>query len=73
MTTTQSLITIHANGKTYDVPSGTRLDAFVQDQGLLPSHVVVERNGRALPRAEIQNTVLEADDRLEILRIVAGG
>ncbi len=70
---TQPSIKIHANGETFEVPNGTRLDAFVQDRGLSPSHVVVERNGQALPRPDIGDTLLEDGDQLEILRIVAGG
>ncbi len=70
---TETTATVHANGEPFVIAEGTPLDRFVESQGLLPAHVVVEHNGRALPRGAIGETVLKDGDRLEILRIVAGG
>ncbi|MGJ3243491.1 MAG: sulfur carrier protein ThiS [Opitutales bacterium] len=66
-------ISLHANGQTYALPAGTTLPAFLQDQGLAVERVVIERNGAPLTQAEARATVLEDGDRLEIVRIVAGG
>ena len=41
--------------------------------GLKMDRVVVERNGQALTPEEARRTLLADGDRLEIVRIVAGG
>ncbi|MCC5808001.1 MAG: sulfur carrier protein ThiS [Opitutales bacterium] len=69
----RTTVTVQANGEPFAISEGTPLDRFVESQGLSPAHVVVEHNGRALPRDAIAETVLNEGDRLEILRIVAGG
>jgi thiamine biosynthesis protein ThiS len=66
-------ITITANGKTFDVPAGHALDAFLESVGQKPKQVVVERNGHALTPGEARTTILADGDILEIVRIVAGG
>lgn len=66
-------ITITANGETYELAAGTTLDAFLESNGQVPAQVVVERNGEALPPSVARQTVLADGDRLEIVRIVAGG
>lgn len=68
---TQMAIT--ANGESYEVQPGTTLVAFLESRGLKASRVVVERNGQALTPAAVRETTLERGDRLEIVRIVAGG
>ncbi len=42
-------------------------------QGLLPRSVVVEHNGEAVAPSEFARRLLNAGDRLEIVKIVAGG
>jgi thiamine biosynthesis protein ThiS len=42
-------------------------------QGLLPRSVVVEHNGEAVAPSEFARRELQAGDRLEIVKIVAGG
>ena len=42
-------------------------------QGLLPRSVVVEHNGEAVAPSEFSKRQLGAGDRLEIVKIVAGG
>jgi thiamine biosynthesis protein ThiS len=49
------------------------IHAFLVDQGLLPRSVVVEHNGEAVAPSEFAERNLKAGDRLEIVRIVAGG
>lgn len=66
-------ITVTANGRAVRAPAGQALPAFLDSQGLRPGRVVVERNGQALTQAEAAATVLADGDRLEIVRIVAGG
>ena len=62
-----------ANGAEVEGDFPCSLDAFLEGQDLLPRSVVVERNGDAIAPSEFAATQIEAGDRLEIVRIVAGG
>lgn len=66
-------ITVTANGKPHPARPGCPLPEFLVNLGLVPARVVVERNGAALTPAETRATALADGDRLEIVRIVAGG
>lgn len=66
-------IDVTANGDRFSLPAGTSLTAFLEERGQHPDRVVVERNGEPLTPAEARTTVLRDGDRLEIVRIVAGG
>lgn len=76
-TSIQSSLTITmdiiANGQPYTIDPETPLKEFVKDRGLTIGRVVVERNGEALTPVEARQTILAPGDRLEIVRIVAGG
>jgi thiamine biosynthesis protein ThiS len=64
---------IIANGK----PIAARLPCSIEDflvaQKLLPRSVVVEHNGNAVAPSEFSMRPLNAGDKLEIVKIVAGG
>ncbi len=62
-----------ANGKETETELPSTIERFVQSQGLLPRSVVVELNGQAVAPSEFGRRELRAGDRLEIVRIVAGG
>ncbi len=49
------------------------LDQFLVSQNQSPRSVVVELNGEAVPPSEFAARELAPGDRLEIVRIVAGG
>jgi thiamine biosynthesis protein ThiS len=66
-------ITITANGASRPARASCPLPEFLAELGLAPERVVVERNGAALTPTEARATVLADGDRLEIVRIVAGG
>lgn len=66
-------IRVRANGTDYDTAFGTSLPEFVKQRGLAVERVVVERNGEALSPSEARHVTLQDGDRLEIVRIVAGG
>lgn len=70
---TASSISIRANGEAFSVPADCTLQAFVEGQGLSLKRVVVELNGAPLSPSEAAAAVLREGDRLEIVRIVAGG
>ncbi len=61
------------NGDPRDLDEGTGLVALIEQLGLRPGSVVVERNGEALVRSEMDAVVLADGDRLELVRAVAGG
>jgi thiamine biosynthesis protein ThiS len=46
---------------------------MVRDLKLTPAAVLVERNGRALLRQEWEKERVEHGDRLEFVKVVAGG
>lgn len=62
-----------ANGEPFAVEAGLPLAAFLEQRGLAAGRVVVEHNGAALTQAEVRQQLLQPGDRLEIVRIVAGG
>jgi sulfur carrier protein len=69
----QKKITITANGESFAVPAGQPLEAFLHQLGFRPGMVVVERNLEAVSPSEAAAVRLSEGDRLEIVRIVAGG
>jgi len=62
-----------ANGQSFAVELPSTLEQFLRHQGLLPRSVVVELNGNAVTPSEFGSLHLQKGDRLEIVRIVAGG
>ena len=68
-----SLATIQANGKPVTAKLPCTIEQFLLEQKLLPRSVVVEHNGQAVAPSEFREREVRAGDRLEIVRIVAGG
>jgi thiamine biosynthesis protein ThiS len=64
---------ITANGQSIAAKLPCTLEEFLVAQGLLPRSVVVEHNGEAVAPSEFPLRQLQAGDRLEIVKIVAGG
>jgi sulfur carrier protein len=64
---------IIANGKTVAAKLPCSIEEFLVAQELLPRSVVVEHNGEAVAPSEFSGRILRAGDRLEIVKIVAGG
>ena len=54
-----------------DVPCNLR--QFLSAVGFLPRSVVVEHNGEAVAPSEFEQRLVREGDRLEVVRIVAGG
>ena len=61
------------NGREMPVDLPSTLEEFLITQDLPPRSVVIELNGEAIASSEITTRKLHTDDRLEIVRIVAGG
>ncbi|MEW6153287.1 MAG: sulfur carrier protein ThiS [Actinomycetota bacterium] len=64
---------VTANGAPVELPQGATVVDLLHHLGLGRRWVVVERNGEPVPRADMASTVLDAGDRLELVRAVAGG
>lgn len=62
-----------ANGSEVELAEGATLAELIDTLGLSKRLVVAERNGEAIPRRAIPETVLFDGDRLELVRAVAGG
>ena len=62
-----------ANGKNLTVKLPCSIEEFLVAQNLPPRSVVVEHNGEAVAPSESARRQLSAGDRLEIVKIVAGG
>lgn len=62
-----------ANGETIPAEFPCTLEQFLRQRGLPPRSVVVEHNGEAVAPSEFRERPLQPGDRLEIVRIVAGG
>lgn len=71
MRTNSTFVT--ANGQSIATKIPCTIEEFLIAQGLLPRSVVVEHNGEAVAPSEFSKRELNAGDRLEIVKIVAGG
>ena len=64
---------IELNGKPVALESGITVSALLEERGLDPQRVAVERNREIVPRDQFSRVNLEEDDCLEILQFVGGG
>jgi sulfur carrier protein len=60
------------NGQKREVQAET-IDRLLQEVGLLSTQVAIEHNGTVLFRHEFPKTSLKSGDKIEIIRVVAGG
>lgn len=65
-------MSVLVNGETRETSPGTTISALVAQLQLIPETLLIEHNGVALHRRE-WDRVLAQGDRLEFLRVVAGG
>jgi sulfur carrier protein len=66
-------VQLQVNGETRNCPAQTSLPAFLASIDLNPQLVAVEYNGEILQRPLWSQTIIQQDDRLEIVTIVGGG
>ena len=64
---------IIANGREFKIELPCSVEQFLIQQGMLPRSVVVELNEEAVSPSEFSHRTLKPGDKLEIVRIVAGG
>ena len=62
-----------ANGQRLPTEIPCSIEQFLLAHELLPRSVVVEHNGEAVAPSEFSRRHLAAGDRIEIVKIVAGG
>ena len=63
---------IYINGNLQEV-TATTVESLLQELNLLPTQVAIEHNGTVLFRHEFSQTSIRQTDRIEIVRVVAGG
>ena len=64
---------IIVNGRETAAGLPCTIEQFLVAQGLPPRSVVVEHNGEAVAPSEFSRRRLKAGDRVEVVKIVAGG
>jgi thiamine biosynthesis protein ThiS len=64
---------VTANGLKIEAKLPCSIEEFLVAQKLPPRSAVVEHNGEAVAPSEFSGRQLNAGDRLEIVKIVAGG
>jgi sulfur carrier protein len=66
-------MTVNLNGEPREIARATNVAELVNELALPATATLVEHNGLALRREEWPTRPLAEGDRLEIIRIVAGG
>jgi sulfur carrier protein len=66
-------MTISVNGERADTRGAATVEDLVARYELPPQSVLIEHNGLALHRHEWPQRTLAEGDRLEFIRVVAGG
>ncbi len=64
---------ISVNGKPKELDEGASVLDLLQQLGLQPRRVAVERNKRIVRRNDFDDTVLTDGDEVEIVTLVGGG
>lgn len=66
-------MTITLNGESRSVAPASTIDALVRQLNLIPATVLIEHNGLALHREEWNSRRVQEGDKIELIRVVAGG
>ncbi len=66
-------MTITLNGESRSVPPVSTIDALVRELNLVPATLLIEHNGLALHREEWNSRPVQDGDKIEFIRVVAGG
>ena len=64
---------ITINGEPEEFPEGITVADLLQQRGLSPRYLAVERNLELVPRQQHAESVLRDGDRVEIVTLVGGG
>jgi thiazole synthase len=66
-------LSVRINGEHRRVPGGTTISEMVNQLGLDPLRVAVERNLEVVPRSALGQVCVEDGDDYEIVHFVGGG
>ncbi len=66
-------VTLRINGSDQTLVRSSTVAELVDELALAAQAILIEHNGTALHRSEWPATPLAGGDRIEILRVVAGG
>ena len=66
-------MTITVNGKPYQPTNAPTVAALISELKLAPETLLIEHNETALHRGEWSQRALNEGDRIEFVRVVAGG
>jgi sulfur carrier protein len=66
-------VTISLNGETVDIREAETIAELIQRYQLPPQSILVEHNGFAVHRHDWAERSLAEGDRIEFIRVVAGG
>jgi len=61
------------NGETHELNEGTSLAVLIEQLGLQGRRIAVELNKEIVPASDYATTLLNADDRVEIVQAIGGG
>jgi len=61
------------NGESKDVPEGTNLEGLLELFSLPSQRIAVEQNRRVVRRSEWPWTMINDEDRIEVIHFVGGG
>ena len=64
---------IQVNGEPWEVEENISLPELVAALNLKPEQIAIELNHNVVRRAQWDNTLLQADDKVEIVHFVGGG
>jgi sulfur carrier protein len=66
-------IEIMLNGEAHSLPDGKNVQDLVDQLGLTGQALAVAVNRQVVPRASWQQRIVQAKDRVEIVRAIGGG
>ncbi len=61
------------NGATQDVDSQTSIQGLIESLSLGNGNIAIELNGEIVSRSLFTETILQPDDKLEIVKAIGGG
>ena len=64
---------ITVNGETKDIQEGTTIQILLEQLGLNPKTIVVQRNQDIIERADYNTAHLNHGDTLDLVQFVGGG
>ena len=72
-TDARELMTVWLNGEAADARGAENVAELAERYGLHPHTILIEHNGIALHQREWVSRTVAENDRLEFIRVVAGG